>query len=61
MKTVSYILSWEDASICTVYGIEHGFPCFTKVRDIDEDNYEVTITARIEDLPAIERRLAPYV
>lgn len=61
MKTVSYILSWEDASICTVYGIEHGFPCFTKIRDIDEDSYEVTITARIEDIPAIERRLAPYV
>ena len=61
MKTVSYILSWEDASICAVYGIEHGFPCFTKVSDIDEDSYEVTITARTEDLPAIERRLAPYV
>ena len=27
----------------------------------DEDSYEVTITARIEDIPAIERRLAPYV
>ena len=61
METVSYILSWVDASICTVYGIEHGFPCFTKVRDIDEDSYEVTIIARTEDLPAIERRLAPYL
>lgn len=61
MKTVSYILSWEDTSIYVVNGIEHGFPCFTKISDIDEDSYEVTITARIEDLPAIERRLAPYV
>ena len=61
MKTVSYILSWEDSSISVVDGIEATFPCFTRVRDIDEDSYEVTITARIEDLPAIERRLAPYV
>ncbi len=61
METVSYILSWEDASLCVVYGIEHAFPCFTKIHDIDEDNYEVSITARIEDLPAIEHRLAPYV
>lgn len=61
MEIVSYILSWEDASICAVYGIEHGFPCFTKIRDIDEDSYEVTIHARVEDLPAIMRRLAPYV
>jgi hypothetical protein len=61
MKTVSYILSWEDSSISVVDGIEATFPCFTKVSDIDEDSYEVTITARIEDLPAIERRLAPYV
>lgn len=61
MKTICFILSWEDSSICAVYGIEHAFPCMTKVRDIDEDNYEVTIHARIEDIPAIERRLAPYV
>ena len=61
MKIVSYILSWEDNSICAVYGIEKAFPCFTKVRDIDGDTYEVSIHARVEDIPSIERRLAPYV
>jgi hypothetical protein len=61
MKTVSYILSWEDSSICAVDGIECAFPCFTSIHDIDGDNYEVTITARVEDIPSIERRLAPYV
>lgn len=61
MKTVSYILSWADSSISAVDGIESAFPCMTYIRDIDEDSYEVIITARIEDLPAIERRLAPYV
>ena len=61
MKTLCYILSWEDSSICAVDGIESSFPCMTRIRDIDQDNYEVTITARIEDVPAIEKRLSPYV
>lgn len=61
MKTVCYRLSWEDSSISVIDGIEHGFPCFCSVRDIDGDTYEATITARIEDIPAIEKRLASFV
>ena len=61
MKKICYRLSWEDMSICAIDSIEAGFPCFCVIRDIDENSYEVTITARIEDIPAIERRLAPFV
>ena len=61
MRTVSYFLSWDDNSISAIGGIEANFPCFCTIRDIDEDSYEATITARQEDMPAIERRLAPYI
>ena len=61
METVSYLLNWADSSISVVDGIKSAFPCMVAIHDIDEDCYEAIITARIEDLPAIERRLAPYV
>lgn len=61
MKTVCFILSWADSSISVVNGIESAFPCMVAIHDIDEDSYEVSIHARVEDIPAIERRLAPYV
>ena len=61
MKTVSYLLNWADSSISAIDGIENAFPCMVSIRDIDEDYYEATITARVEDIPSIERRLAPFV
>lgn len=61
MKTKCFILSWEDSSIMAVDRIESTFPCFTAIHDIDEDSYEVTIQARIEDWASIEKILARFV
>ena len=61
MKRKCMILSWEDTSICAVERIENEFPCFVIIHDINEDNYEVFIDARIEDWASIERILAPFV
>ena len=61
METICVILSWEDTSVCAIDRIEAEFPCFTWIREINDDIYEATITARIEDVPSIERILAPFV
>lgn len=61
MKTKCFTLRWDDNSIIAVDNIEFGFPCFVRVADRGPEFYEVTIEARIEDWPSIERKLAPYV
>ena len=61
MKTVSYFLSWADTSICAVDRIANDFPCFVTIADLGEDDYEVMISARAEDIASIEKILAPFV
>ena len=61
MTTKCFILNWADTSVCAIDRIEAEFPCFTWIHEIDEDSYEVSIQARDEDWPAIERILAPFV
>ena len=61
MITKAYILDWADTSVCAIDRIENEFPCFTWIKEIDEDSYEVTIQARQEDWSAIEKILAPFV
>lgn len=62
MKTKTYSLPWENVDcLMAIRRIEMNIPCFTLIRDTDDDWYEVTITCREEDVVYVERELAPYV
>ena len=62
MKTISVILEWAElGALMVVKEIEKKFPCWTFIKDIDEDYFELTIDAREEDIPVIEKMLAPFV
>lgn len=60
MKTISVILEWARALV-VVKEIDKKFPCWTFIKDIDKDYFELTIGAREEDIPAIEKMLTPFV
>lgn len=62
MRTISVFINYEKiAPTVLEQSICHLYPCFISWRDVDEDCFEFTITAREEDVASIERQLAQYV
>ena len=63
MRTICIVISDDDYPV--IWDIEDNFACFTSTRIAYHLAYdtmlEVTIKARQEDMPAIERKLAPYM
>lgn len=62
MKRVCYGFDWSNSEmIFAIRRVERAFACFTILKDVNEDFGEVEILAREEDIPTIERMLAPYI
>ena len=60
MKTVCYYVPYDKA-VEKVSKIEMICPCFVEVENIEMGYAEVTIKARVEDIPSIERYFADVV
>lgn len=60
MKKVCYLLNTYGIN-AVMTKIEDTFPCFINGHRFSSEFYEVEIECREDDLPAIERMLAPYV
>jgi hypothetical protein len=61
MTTKGYLLETSLAAYKAVEKICNDFPCFLRKAVVGDSYVEVEIQCRDEDLPAIERRLAPFV
>lgn len=62
MKRVCYGFYWNNSDmVSAIHRVEASFACFTMLNNINEDYAEITILAREEDIPAIEKMLAPYI
>lgn len=62
MTTMCVIIAYETISPAVLEMIASPkVPCFISYRDLDEDCFEFTVTARLEDMKCIERILAQYV
>ena len=60
-KYVWYFDNGDDKNLRnTIEGIKKDFPCFVKVENIELNWIEVTVKARVEDMGAIETRLARF-
>lgn len=59
MKTVCYNLPLIDAdTLCAIYNELFRIPCFI---DWNQEQEEITIQARQEDIPFVEKVVAQYV
>ena len=60
-KYVWYFDNGDDKNLRnTIEVIKKDFPCFVKVENIELNWIEVTVKARVEDMGAIETRLARF-
>lgn len=60
MTTNAWYFDDRDAVIATIDEIRDTFPCFVFVETLELNWILVTITARVEDMGAIENRLARF-
>lgn len=64
MKTKCFIVENNEPTAKALAEITNRIPCFITINAFDEEKYytsEVSICARLEDWPWIERVLAPFV
>jgi hypothetical protein len=61
MTTKGYLLETSLAAWQAVERVVMDFPCFLRKAVCGDSYIELEIQCRDEDLPAIERRLAPFV
>lgn len=61
MTTKCYFLDNTDAAARAVDYLANLIPCFIRELLVTKEGLTVTIEARDEDLPTVERILAPYV
>lgn len=62
MKTVCYLIGNTPEALQACHDVEMAIPCFTfRTYRSDRTSFEYEIQCREEDLPFVERVLAPHV
>ncbi len=61
MRTICVLIENTIHNGNIIDSVYMSFPCFIKEKIVDNNYKEITITARQEDIPSIEKRLSAIV
>lgn len=61
MTTKCYLIDCNDYNLAVITNLEMAIPCFISLDIYDDGNIEFTIVCRNEDIPFVEKTLAPII
>ena len=61
MKTLCVNIAYEKISPAVLTDILMNVPCFATYHEVDEDTFEFSIQARVEDMRYIENIISAFV
>lgn len=61
MRTLDFFTEWTYTAAAILDAISNLFPCFVNLTDVEMNWKEISIQARQEDMPTIEKMVAEIV